>query len=53
MTDPKFTLEVARTMGHLHESGNFTGVSLPLKSNEQREFAAYVVAALNAYRPPA
>lgn len=48
-----FTLEVARTMGHVHENGNYTGLSLPLKTSDQREFAAYVVAALNAFEPPA
>jgi hypothetical protein len=48
-----FTLEVARSMGHVHEAGNFTGLSLPLKTADQREFAAYVVAALNAFEPPA
>lgn len=53
ITDRKWSLEVARTMGHLHENGNFTGVSLPLKTEAQRELAAYIVAALVAYVPPA
>jgi len=47
----KFTLEVARTMGHVHENGNFTGISFSLKTEKQREIAAYIFAALDAYEP--
>lgn len=42
----KWTLEVARTMGHLYENGIFTGISFPLKTAEQRDRATRIVAAL-------
>ena len=53
MAKREFKLLVARTMGYVQENGNYTGLSLPLKTPAQREFAAYVLAAINEFEPPA